>query len=51
LSRGRRAEAFRVAAAKNFAPFAVVFATPSRVCFARVVFAAKHTPFDVDYVR
>jgi hypothetical protein len=49
--RGRSAAAFTVAAAKRFAPFAIGFVTPNQTCFARVVFGAKHTPFDVDYVR
>jgi hypothetical protein len=51
LPRGRTAAAFGVAASKRFAPFAIVFVTPSQACFARVAFSAGHAPFDVDSVR
>jgi hypothetical protein len=56
LPRSRQTATFTVAAAvgvapRNFAPFAIVFTTPSQACFARVMFAAKHTLLDVDDVR
>jgi hypothetical protein len=51
LAGGRRARVFSVYSARSFAPFAIVFAAPSKACFARVTFVAKGTPLGVDYVR
>jgi hypothetical protein len=51
LTHGRPAHAFGVPSAGSFAPFAIVFATPSRACIARLVFAARRTRLAIDYVR
>ena len=51
LARGRRAVVFKAPRAPSFARFAVTFATPSQACLARVVFAAKRTSLELDYVR
>jgi hypothetical protein len=51
LARGRLTRVVGVAPARGFAPFAVTFATPREVCFARVVVAAKRMSVDVDDVR
>jgi hypothetical protein len=51
LTRGRRGAVLSVARAAGFASFAVTFATPSPACFVRLVFAAKRTSLDLDYVH